>query len=93
LLLAARSGSPAAAIATMIVYALGAAGALLAVGYAIGRVAARARFASAGAGGRVALGAAFALIGALILTGLDHPIEAVLVAAMPNWLTAFATAL
>jgi cytochrome c biogenesis protein CcdA len=93
LLLAARGGSPAAAIATMTVYALGAAGALLAVGYAIGRVAAKARFAWAGAGGRVALGAAFALIGALVLTGLDHHIEAVLVAAMPNWLTAFATAL
>ncbi len=93
LLLAARGGSPAAAIVTMTAYALGAAGALLAVGYAIGRVAAKARFAWAGAGGRVALGAAFALIGALVLTGLDHPIEAVLVAAMPNWLTAFATAL
>jgi cytochrome c biogenesis protein CcdA len=93
LVLAARGGSPAAAIATMTAYALGAAGALLAVGYAIGRVAAKARFASAGAGGRVALGAAFSLIGALVLTGLDHHIEAVLVAAMPNWLTAFATAL
>ncbi len=93
LLLAARGGSPAAAIVTMIVYALGAAGALLAVGYAIGRVAAKARFAWAGAGGRVALGAAFALIGTLVLTGLDHHIEAVLVAAMPDWLTAFATAL
>jgi cytochrome c biogenesis protein CcdA len=93
LLLAARGGSPAAAIVTMTAYALGTAGALLAVGYAIGRVAAKARFAWAGAGGRVALGAAFALIGALVLTGLDHPIEAVLVAAMPNWLTAFATAL
>jgi hypothetical protein len=29
----------------------------------------------------------------LVLTGLDHHIEAVLVAAMPNWLAAFATAL
>jgi cytochrome c-type biogenesis protein len=93
LLLAARGGSPAAAIVTMTVYALGAAGALLAVGHAIGRVAAKARFAWAGAGGRLALGAAFALIGALVLTGLDHHIEAVLVAAMPDWLTAFATSL
>lgn len=93
LLLAARGGSPAAVIVTMTAYALGAAGALLAVGYAIGRVAAKARFAWAGGGGRIALGAAFALIGALVLTGLDHHIEAVLVAAMPDWLTAFATAL
>ena len=33
------------------------------------------------------------LIGAAVLTGLDHHIEAVLVAAMPDWLTAFATSL
>jgi cytochrome c biogenesis protein CcdA len=93
LLLAAKGGSIAAAIATMSAYALGAAGALIAVGYALGRVASKARFAWAGAGGRVALGAAFALIGASVLTGLDHHIEAVLVAAMPDWLTAFATSL
>jgi cytochrome c-type biogenesis protein len=93
LLLAARGGSPAAAIVTMTAYALGAAGALLVVGNAVGRIAAKARFAWAGAGGRVALGAAFALIGAAVLTGLDHHIEAALVAAMPDWLTAFATSL
>ena len=93
LLLAAKGGSVAAAMATMSAYALGAAGALIAAGYALGRVASKARFAWAGAGGRVALGAAFALIGAAVLTGLDHHIEAVLVAAMPDWLTAFATSL
>ena len=93
LLLAAKGGSVAAAMATMSAYALGAAGALIAAGYALGRVASRARFAWAGAGGRVALGAAFALIGATVLTGLDHHIEAVLVAAMPDWLSAFATSL
>ena len=93
LLLAAKGGSLAAAMLTMTVYALGAAGALIAVGYAVGRVTIKARFAYAGAGGRVALGAAFALIGAAILTGLDHRVEAVLVAAMPDWLTAFASSL
>ncbi len=93
LLLAAKGGSVPAAMATMSAFALGAAGALIAVGYALGRVASRARFAWAGVGGRVALGAAFALIGATVLTGFDHNIEAVLVAAMPNWLTAFATSL
>ena len=93
LLLAAKGGSVAAAIATMSAYALGAAGALIAVGYALGRVASKARFAWAGAGGRLALGAAFILIGAAVLTGLDHHIEAVLVAAMPDWLTTFATSL
>jgi cytochrome c-type biogenesis protein len=93
LLLAAKGGSVAAAMATMSAYALGAAGALIAVGYAAGRLAAKARFAWAGAGGRVALGAAFVIIGAAVLTGLDHRIEAGLVAAMPNWLTAFAASL
>jgi cytochrome c-type biogenesis protein len=80
-------------MATMSAYALGASGALIAVGYAVGRIASKARFAWAGAGGRVALGATFAIIGAAVLTGLDHQIEAVLVAAMPDWLTAFAASL
>jgi cytochrome c-type biogenesis protein len=93
LLFAAKGGSVPAAMATMSAYALGAAGALIAVGYALGRVAAKARFAWAGEGGRFALGAAFALIGAVVLTGLDHHIEAVLVAAMPGWLATFATSL
>ncbi len=93
LLLAAQGGSLAAAITTMTAYALGAAGALIGLGYAAGRVASKARFALAGAGGRLALGAAFAIVGAAVLTGFDHQVEAVLVAAMPDWLTAFATSL
>jgi cytochrome c-type biogenesis protein len=92
-ILAAKGGSLAAAIGTMTAYALGAAGALIGVGYAAGRIASKARFVWAGAGGRLALGAAFVAIGALVLTGFDHQIEAVLVAAMPDWLTAFATSL
>jgi cytochrome c-type biogenesis protein len=93
LLIAARGGSRTAAILTMTTYALGAAVALLAVGYAFGRVVSKTRLAAAGSAGRVALGAAFALIGAAVLTGVDHHVEAALVAAMPNWLTAFATSL
>jgi cytochrome c-type biogenesis protein len=93
LLIAAKGGSIPAAIATMTAYALGAAGALIGLGYAAGRVASKARFAWAGAGGRLALGAAFLIIGVAVLTGFDHHIEAVLVAAMPDWLTAFATSL
>ena len=93
LLLAAKGGSVAAAIATMTAYAFGAAGALIGFGYAAGRVASKARFAWVGASGRVALGAAFLIIGGAVLTGFDHHIEAVLVAAMPDWLTAFATSL
>ena len=93
LLLAAKGGTLGAVMLTMTVYALGAAGALLAVGFVLGRVGAKARLAAAGAVGRIALGVAFALIGAAILTGFDHRVEAVLVAAMPNWLTDFATSL
>jgi cytochrome c-type biogenesis protein len=93
LLLAAKGGSLAAAIATMTAYAVGVASALIGAGYAAGRLASKARFVWAGAGGRLALGAAFVLIGAAVLTGFDHHIEAVLVAAMPDWLTAFATSL
>jgi len=93
LLLAAKAGTLGAVILTMTVYALGAAGALLAAGFVLGRFSAKARLAAAGAVGRIALGAAFALIGAAILTGLDHRVEAILVAAMPNWLTDFATSL
>jgi cytochrome c biogenesis protein CcdA len=93
LLFAAKGGSLAAAIVIMTAYAVGAAATLLALGYALGRAARKARLAWAGAGGRFALGVAFALVGAAILTGLDHRIEGVLVAAMPDWLTSFAAAL
>jgi cytochrome c-type biogenesis protein len=93
LLLAAKGGSLAAAMLTMTVYALGVAGALVAVGFALRGLAGRARFAAAGVGGRITLGAAFALIGAAILTGVDHRLESILVAAMPDWLTTFATSL
>src|SRR5262249_54325546 len=48
LLLAAKGGSVAAAMATMAAYALGAAAALIGAGYAVGRVASKARFAWAG---------------------------------------------
>lgn len=91
--LAARGGSIAFAMLTMTVYAVGAAGALVALGLVLGRVAGRTRFAVAGANGRMVLGAAFALIGAAILTGFDHKVEATLVASMPDWLTAFASSL
>jgi len=93
LILAAEGGSLAAATAIMTVYALGAAGALIGVGFALGGLAGKARLAAAGTGGRIALGAAFAVIGAAILTGFDHRLESVLVAAMPDWLATFATSL
>jgi hypothetical protein len=45
------------------------------------------------AGGRTAFGASLILVGAAVLTGLDHWVEARAVAAMPDWLASFATQL
>ncbi len=41
--------------------------------------------------GRLAFGALMAMVGLARLTGLDHHIETVLVAAMADWLAAFTT--
>jgi cytochrome c-type biogenesis protein len=86
--LAASGGSLPAAMATMAVFALGAAGSLLAAGYGLGRLATGGRrFAGQFAAiSRAALGLAFVAVGALILTGLDQALEAVFVQAMPDWL-------
>ena len=92
-LLAAAGGSLAAAILTMTIYAIGASAALLALGYGLGRLAARARWNAAGAGGRIAFGVVFAALGAAILTGADHLAEAAIIGAMPDWLTTFAASL
>ncbi len=45
----------------------------------------------AGQNGKVVLGVILTLIGLLVLTGLDKQIEAVLVAASPEWLTELTT--
>lgn len=93
--LAASGGSLPMAMATMTAFALGAAASLLAAGYGLGRLAAGARR-SAGwsaAIGRDAFGAALAIVGAVILLGFDHTVEAALIGAMPDWLVAFATRL
>ncbi len=91
--LAAQGGSLAAAMLTMTIYAFGAAASLLIVGYGVGRLFQRKGAASAGAGGRRALGASMALVGVFVLLGLDHVIEAMLIAAMPDWLTGVAATL
>ena len=91
--LAASGGSLVMSMLTMTVFALGAAGALLAAGYGLGKLAAKAR-GQAGrtaAIGREAFGIALATIGAIILVGFDHRIEAAFIGAMPDWLVAFAT--
>ena len=79
----------------MFVYALGAAGAMLAVGFGLGRMtrAAKADTILAGRYGRAALGFSLVVFGGLIVTGLDHRVEAVMVQAMPDWLASAAAAL
>jgi len=91
--LAASGGSVAASMLTMTVFALGAAVALLAAGYGLGRLAGGAKLTVGrwAAAGRLAFGALIALVGGSILFGLDHRIEAGVIAAMPDWLVSFAT--
>ena len=73
---------------TMFVYALGAAGALLAVGFGLSRVLRRPPIArDPGRSARPVRARTFAgLFGALVLTGFDHRVEAAMVDAMPGWL-------
>ena len=91
--LAAGRGSLPAAILTMLVYALGAAASLLAIGFGLGRVVGRAKAQAAGRRGRVALGVTLAILGTLVLTGFDHSVESALIAAMPDWLASAAASL
>ncbi|CAH0298491.1 cytochrome c biogenesis CcdA family protein [Roseomonas sp. CECT 9278] len=84
--LAAQAGTAPRAAATMLVFALGAAVPLLALGYAArGAVPAlRRRLGNAGGTARPVLGVALAGFGLLVLTGLDKRIEAVATAALPE---------
>jgi cytochrome c biogenesis protein CcdA len=88
-LLAARGRDLAQVSLTMLAFAVGAAGALAAIGYLgrkpLGRWTARLR--GGGELGRRLLGAALAGLGALISFGLEHRIEAALAAVSPEWLT------
>ena len=93
--LAASAGSLGLAMLAMAVFALGAAAALLAAGFGLGRLAAlgRTRTRTFAHFGRVVFGVVLALVGLGALTGLDHRAEAWAISAMPDWLTAFATSL
>ncbi|MBZ9936323.1 sulfite exporter TauE/SafE family protein [Mesorhizobium sp. BR1-1-16] len=93
LTLAAAGGSLAAAMGTMVVFALGAATSLLVAGYGLGKLARRGRSAAGRSAsiGRALLGLAFALVGFGMVTGLDKVVEGALVEAMPDWLVTFAT--
>ena len=86
--LAAQGGSLLSAMLSMAFFALGAAGALLAVGYGLGRLAGAGRAAAVatGAAARTILGAAFSVVGLMILTGADHWLEAFATRHAPDWL-------
>jgi cytochrome c biogenesis protein CcdA len=92
-LLASQAKDLPQVAATMLLFGLGAASPLLAVGM-LSREAmskARGRLLSAGRSLKAALGIAFVLIGALIVTGADRTIETMLVDASPQWLTDLTT--
>jgi cytochrome c biogenesis protein CcdA len=93
--LAARAENLTGVALTMLAFGLGAALPLLAIGLLSREALARwrSRLLAAGSGGKVLLGITLVAIGALILTGLDKRIEAILVAASPAWLTELTTRL
>ncbi|MFT4276768.1 MAG: cytochrome c biogenesis CcdA family protein [Rhodopseudomonas sp.] len=78
---------------TMAAFGIGAALPLIALGLLsrASLMAVRGRLLSAGKLGKAVLGVAFVAIGLAIVTGLDKQIEAVLVAASPDWLTNLTT--
>lgn len=91
--LAASGGSLAAAMATMFVFALGAALSLLAAGFGLGKLAAKGRFLTGRTArfGRAALAIALIAAGGAILTGLDRKFEAAVLQATPDWFVALTT--
>jgi cytochrome c biogenesis protein CcdA len=92
-LLASQAKDLPRVAATMLLFGLGAASPLLAVGMLSREVMSRARDHLLAAGQRLkaALGIAFVLIGASIVTGADKRIETALVEASPQWLTELTT--
>jgi len=79
----------------MLVFGLGAGLPLLALSSVSGAAMTRARGALSSLGGVVksGLGACFLLIGMMVLTGLDHRFEAVVLSVSPDWLTRLTTSL
>ena len=92
-LLAARGENLTSVAVVMLAFGAGAALPLLIVG-SLSREAMnrwRGRLLGAGAGGKTALGLGAITIAVLILTGLDHWMEAALVRLSPGWLTELTT--
>lgn len=77
----------------MLVFGIGAATPLLVLGTLSRELMLKARggLMSAGATAKTALGLMLVGVGLLVLSGLDKSVEATLVAAMPDWLTALTT--
>ncbi len=93
--LASQGKDLPAVFATMMLFGIGAALPLLAIGLVSRQALQRFRGGLGGVGrwGKWALGAGMGLVGALSLTGADRAVEAVLVQASPDWLTRMTTLL
>lgn len=91
--LAARAENLTNVALTMFAFGIGAALPLLAIGMMSREALARwrSRMLAAGSGGKALMGVVLVAVGALILTGLDKRIEAILVEASPAWLTELTT--
>jgi cytochrome c biogenesis protein CcdA len=94
LLMAARGESLGQVALTMLAFGAGAALPLLLLGLASREALLRwrGRMLAAGAGGRRLMGAGLVAVGALVLTGVDKRLEALMVEAGPAWLTRLTTA-
>jgi cytochrome c biogenesis protein CcdA len=92
-LVAARGQELPQVGATMAVFAIGATLPLIGLGQLTRRYAARRRGAllAAGQRGKSALGAVLLVAGVMIVSGLDTPLEGLLVAASPSWLAKLST--
>jgi cytochrome c biogenesis protein CcdA len=94
-LMAARGQNLAQVASVMAVFGVGSAAPLLVLGM-LSREASlrwRGRLLAAGRSGKLLLGSFLIAVGGLILSGLDHRLEAVLVAATPQWLVDLTTRL
>ena len=91
--LAARAEDLGQVALTMAAFGIGAALPLLLVGMMSREALARwrDRMLAAGRGGKALMGGLLIAVGALVLSGLDKRLEAILVALSPDWLTALTT--
>ncbi|MFC7053288.1 cytochrome c biogenesis CcdA family protein [Hansschlegelia quercus] len=91
--LAARGENLGAVALTMLVFGLGAAVPLLALGMVSRELTTRwrSRLGSAGRTAKIVLGVLLITVGAIVASGVDKTVETALVQVSPEWLTAFTT--